>query len=251
MAKKRFDVEVPDGQHLGLSRETDGAYRGHLFDNETNELVGHAELHEVDEIDAHSSPVIAYDTNEDAPDSEDPGLLGALALLGVTVAAVMTAEYIKSRRKDKRSKRNRISAAHKDDSQAAIAAAAPTYRAPATQPLEEPRISMSSAEWQELVLAWLKAEAIGEELWRLISNARINDADAATLEPRREMEKLTAQQGADHIKLMLEANPSLRDESAPAEFMKFFGGGRNVDRQYAPLRNETIKETPRLTDGEL
>lgn len=51
MAKKRFDVEVPDGQHLGFSRDTDGAYRAHLFDDETNDLVGHAELFEPEDDD--------------------------------------------------------------------------------------------------------------------------------------------------------------------------------------------------------
>jgi hypothetical protein len=55
VAKKRFDVEVPDGQHLGVSRGTDGAYRAHLFHDDTNELVGHAELFEVDEDEADPS----------------------------------------------------------------------------------------------------------------------------------------------------------------------------------------------------
>jgi hypothetical protein len=80
---------------------------------------------------------------------------------------------------------------------------------------------MSSAEWQEPVLARLKAGAIGEELWGLISSARIKDADVATLESQREMEKLTAV-GATRIKLMLEANHSLRDEGALTEFMRLF-----------------------------
>ncbi|MFI9646132.1 DUF2510 domain-containing protein [Streptomyces sp. NPDC052040] len=127
---------------------------------------------------------------------------------------------------------------------------APTSHAPATQPLEESRISMSSAEWQGLVLAWLKSGAIGEELWLLISNARIKDADAATLQSQCELEKLTARQGVDRIRMMLESNPSLRDEGALTEFMRLFGGGRNVDLEHPQLRNEAIKEVPRLTEGE-
>jgi hypothetical protein len=51
--------------------------------------------------------------------------------------------------------------------------------------------------------------------------------------------------------LALEANPSLHDEDALTEFVKLFWRGRNVDRQYVPLRNEAINETPRPTDGEL
>jgi len=49
MPMKRFDVEVPDGHHLGYSRGTDGARRAHLFRDNTNELTGHAELFEVEE----------------------------------------------------------------------------------------------------------------------------------------------------------------------------------------------------------
>jgi hypothetical protein len=57
VARKRFDVEVPDGQHLGFSRDTVGARRAHLFDDENNDLVGHAELFAPDE-DESSSPNI-------------------------------------------------------------------------------------------------------------------------------------------------------------------------------------------------
>lgn len=44
MARRKFEAEIPEGTHVGLSKDTDGAYRGHLFDNSTNKLVGHAEL---------------------------------------------------------------------------------------------------------------------------------------------------------------------------------------------------------------
>ncbi|MCC9205170.1 hypothetical protein [Arthrobacter sp. zg-Y769] len=59
MARKRFDVEIPDGQHLGFSRDTDGAYRAHLFDDETNDLVGHAELFE-QQGEETQSPSVEY-----------------------------------------------------------------------------------------------------------------------------------------------------------------------------------------------
>lgn len=59
MARKRFDVEIPDGQHLGFSRDRDGAYRAHLFDDETNRLVGHAELFEQEGKETQS-PSVEY-----------------------------------------------------------------------------------------------------------------------------------------------------------------------------------------------
>lgn len=88
------------------------------------------------------------------------------------------------------------------------------------------RISMSSAEWQEHVRAWLAAGAIEQELWTRLSNAQLKDADHATLEAQREMGQLTPQEGAHRIKLMLEANPSMRDDFGLAEFVKSFGRGQ-------------------------
>ncbi|CUR58145.1 hypothetical protein NOCA2480125 [metagenome] len=115
---------------------------------------------------------------------------------------------------------------------------------PATMPVSdagrvptggEARISMSSAEWQNHVRAWMAAGAIERELWRRLSNAQINDADQLTLEAQRRMEQLTAEQGAQQIRLMLEANPGLGDELGLSEFLTYFL------KNLAPLgRNEPV-----------
>src|SRR5665647_1487815 len=95
-----------------------------VFD-ETKLLVGHADLHEVDEIDSDSltdwPPVFDDVTDEDASDSEEPGLLVSLALVGTYFAAAKAAEYIKSRREDNRSERNRSSGASEAGRRAATA----------------------------------------------------------------------------------------------------------------------------------
>jgi len=114
---------------------------------------------------------------------------------------------------------------------------------------EEPRISMSSAEWQAHVRAWMAAGAIEQELWRRLSNAHISDAGQATLEAQREMEQLTPEQGAYRIRLMLEAHPSMRDGVGLTEFMKFFGGGRSALGRDVPVRIERTNETRRAMEG--
>lgn len=101
---EKIRVEIPDGQRLGLSRDTDGAYRAHLFD-ETNNLVGHAELFEPDE-DATDSPYIQYvyvsdstDTKSgDLTDEELEEMLKALVGLAMIVAtlAAAAAPHVKS-----------------------------------------------------------------------------------------------------------------------------------------------------------
>jgi hypothetical protein len=65
------------------------------------------------------------------------------------------------------------------------------------------------------------------------------------------MEKLTAPQLTDSTNRMLETNSSLLDAETSNELMKIFGGGRFVDGQYVPLRNEKIKDALRLSDGEV
>lgn len=49
MSKRTFEFDVPDGQHLGQAKDSAGAFRALLFDNKTGKLLGHAELHEVDD----------------------------------------------------------------------------------------------------------------------------------------------------------------------------------------------------------
>jgi len=43
---------------------------------------------------------------------------------------------------------------------------------------------------------------------------------------------------------------SLLDDETSAGLMKVFGGGRFVDGQYVPLRNEKIKDVLRLSEGD-
>ena len=113
--------------------------------------------------------------------------------------------------------------------------------------LEEHQASMSGAEAQERILAILVAAAFIAEQMRVLSNARIEDASP---ELRNAMDKLTVSQLTDGMNRMLEANASLLDDEASAGLMKVFGGGRFVDGQYVPLRNEKIKDVLRLSEGD-
>lgn len=87
---------------------------------------------------------------------------------------------------------------------------------------DDVRLTMSSSEWQAHVRAWMAAGAVEQELWRRLSSARISDGDQLTLYAQRRMEQLTAEQGTQRIKLMLEANPGLREELGLNEFLTHF-----------------------------
>ena len=107
---------------------------------------------------------------------------------------------------------------------------------------------MGSEEAQRRIAAMLAASAFIAEQIRMLSNAQVED-DGDLPELQSAMEKLTAQQVTDSVNRMLEANTSLLDDRASAEFMRMFGGGGIVDGQYVPLRSKKVKDALRLTDG--
>ena len=70
MSRQLFEVEVPEGTHLGFARDGDGALRGLLFDDETNDLVSHAKLYEHVEVDCSSPTDDGYGWSVDAEADE-------------------------------------------------------------------------------------------------------------------------------------------------------------------------------------
>jgi hypothetical protein len=232
-------VGRPRGTHLSQSR-TPGGSSPLARGNDTNKLETLAILFPV------------RDEDERDPSATVKVVIG----VAVGVVAVKAAPHIKSRLNDLKSKWNRSSEKSEADSRAATAematlssAASADFSNEVDVALEEHGTSMSSVEAQKRLLALLTAAAFIADQMRALANARIEDDDAS-LELKSAMEKLTAPQITDSINRVLETNSSLLDEETSAEFMKIFGGGRIVDGQYVPLRNEKIKEALRLTGGE-
>lgn len=266
MPRDNFDVEVPEGTHLGFSRDTDGAYRAHLFDDETNELVGHAELFEPAEGEYVGSvmdaqPVYTNVANDRSTSQEDEAelqeVLGALAVLGIIVAAQRAAPHLKRWWNDRalpflRKSKNRLPKARRSKSDAAVVESFALME-PAPEPsaqdvftaLDEYRTSMSSAEARDRFVAALVARLFSERQLRLLRNARIEDEGGA-LELASAMESLTPQQLGESITLMLEANPSWPDEDTLAELGKLLGGGRADDESW-PIQSKQIENGRRRT----
>lgn len=112
-----MEAEVPDGAHLDFSRDTDGAYRGTLRDD-NNKLIGHAELFEVSDDEDES----------DVGEGSGLGLGGALAglaLVGLTIGAVAAASAVSGRKERRREEEWQRAEARRN------AAAAPPGRASA------------------------------------------------------------------------------------------------------------------------
>ncbi len=71
--------------------------------------------------------------------------------------------------------------------------------------------------------------------------------DDVPLELHSAMEKLTTVHLTERLNRMLEADASVANDETSAKLMhKFGGGGRTVQDEYVPLRNDDIKDALRL-----
>lgn len=242
-----YEPILPDGHHLALSRKNDGAFSGNSFDD--SGALGRPDWRRVDRGESNSRD------DADAPATVLKAAMVAASAVA-TIAAIKAAPHAKRWWNDFRSTWNGRSEAGEPGSQAATAetatlgiAASADFSSEVAAVLDEDSISMSSAEVQQRLLAILLAGAFIADQMRVLSSARVEDADAP-LELASALEKLSAPQVTDTINRMLQANTSLLDEETSAEFMRIFGGGRIIDGRYVPLRNGKVKDALRLTDSE-
>jgi hypothetical protein len=246
-----YEPILPDGHHLALSRKNDGAFSGNSFDD--SGALGRPDWRRVDRGESDSRD------DADAPALSMTVLkvaIGVAAGAVATIIAIKAAPHAKHWWNDFRSRWNGRSEAGEPGRQAATAetatlsiAASADFPSEVAAVLDEDSISMSSAEAQQRLLAILLAGAFIADQMRVLSNARVEDADAP-LELTNALEKLSAPQLTDTINRMLQANTSLLDTETSAEFMRIFGGGRIIDGRYVPLRNGKVKGAFRLTDSE-
>jgi len=93
----------------------------------------------------------------------------------------------------------------------------------------QPPVSMTSDEWQQQFRAWMAVGAIEWELWTRLINARISDADERTIDAQAQLRQLTPEEGAQRIRLAIEANPGLRQDLRIDEFLAYvLVGGRTL-----------------------
>lgn len=243
-------MEFPDHMHPGQSGKADGALSHLLYGNDSGKLEAHGDFFP-DTGDGSDSP-----SNENAP--IPPQL--ALALIGAAAGIIGTkvASGIKNRLKAKRSKRDGAVGHSGNESQAVTAELVTMgehepagFSKEVDVAAEDRSIDMSNTEWQERFRAMLITGAFSKEQWRILSIARIEDTDDATLEAQSAMGTLAAQQFSDRLALVLATNPSVRDEETLAEFVEMLGKRRIVESEYLPARSEESKETLFLTDGDM
>lgn len=243
---------VPDGQHLGTSHKVPGAVTGHLFDDETNELSGHAAWEWVDAPGQNYSTSYSYDPIYEPIAEESRQLteeerellatITAMLVVGTIRAAALATPHLQRWWKEKAIPPftaiwKRISPRHKPDDQTANDPQRTDQDRRATSEMGtelavfEAKFSMSRAEWEQRYLAMIAASTFKKEQIRILSNVRITDDDAYRLETKEEKRQLTSQEFSERVKMALESNPSLLNEETATELMKIFKAPKNSSQR--------------------
>jgi hypothetical protein len=222
---------VPEGHHLGISHSIDGAVTGHIFEDGSNKLVGHASWVEVDDGDVgyryEADPQPRRLTKEEIEFAE---LMAAIIVAGLIKAAEYAAPKVSRWWTEKAAPAMKATWARLSTRSAGDMAVG-SEATPSIEPavfvasatgievaVAESAITMSREEWQQRFRAMLLSEAFSDEQRRILASARIEGDDQAVAAQSTAVE-LTAQQFTDLLASRLQANPYLLTERAATELM--------------------------------
>jgi hypothetical protein len=251
-----FEPIIPKGHHLGTSHEVDGAVKGHIFEDGTNALKGHADWVWVDDPE----PSYSYGYTPEPPRqlteeerriaTELAAALVVLTIEGVKWAAPKIARWWKGTAaggiKSTWRKGTTLRKSSKDLAARAPSSSNARFVASSTGveiAVAESKITMTSPEWEARYQAMLAAGAFTEQQRRILANAQIDDSTPA-LDAESTKEQLTIRQFADRIARMLEANPSLLNEETSESVMALLGRGAHKSDAH-PVREALQVQLPK------
>jgi hypothetical protein len=256
-------VEYDDGSHLSKSQKKPGEYSPLTREDGTNKL-GHVTLSDIDEDDEEDPWVYTEDSSEPerpaapaAPaepwlSEREKEMLAALLTAAAQKAQPHVTRWLEQAVPVVRSTWNRFRsretggpATHAKHA-ATAEAAPPTETQEVVAALEAYRASMSTEEARNRFLAALVTRLYSEEQLRILREARIEDVnDLLALDGM--VEALTADQLRAAITALLEENPSLLGDGAPAKLGRILGGPR-TEAACVPLPTDRATEPPRRTE---
>lgn len=206
-------IRVSDGTKLSTSHQTPGAVKALLRDVQTNNLKTHADIFLVDKSKS------AF-TNLTPKDWAILGL-GALVVVGATVATVKGVDHIKQQRAlrattGEDTAPSDIEIHQSSDEIALIIPSKVDFTG------EQLVVTMGAAEWQELLRKVMMLNSLEERIWMILSSVRIEGGDENLLEWQQRMKKLSPQEFSNEIRQTINAHPELRDNEKLAEFIRLF-----------------------------
>lgn len=179
-----YRVTVPKGTHLARSKNTEGAYRGSLLDDETNQICGQAELVEVDRDEDEE-----IKSSGGSPGSVDVAKLFATAAFSVaaTLATVIVNPVLEKQWHEKwrPSLQARLHSLHhrKDTKRLELILHSPEFQqmTPAEMSIEifravdEPQPVMTSEEAQTRYIAMIIGLGIVAKQYRILNDSQISE----------------------------------------------------------------------------
>lgn len=220
-------VRIPKGERLADSRKSEGWSRG-FTPKSTDKGPGHVEIRIKDRTDAplDQEPEIVYVPEYvETPRQE---LTPAQQATADFLSRVMEDLYeaikpvvahwfktrvvpaMKAKREElvqKRQDRKAAKSLRADASELAAPDEATTQEVATTS--DEPTITVTSEQFQELFMTWLGREDAQQALWHAITHAQIEDGDATTLEWQRTLAELSPEERSERVADMLATNPAI------------------------------------------
>lgn len=261
-----YRVKHKEGAHLASSHDTDEAFRGLYFDDETNKLVGHAELEKVDESEYGWD--YSYDYPLDQQEAElSPEMQELAQFIGVALAeftSYAVKEYLAppvkrwlqntaiptmkeklgiltDNTKDKLSpKGKKKSKLHTNEIITANESVQGMVSLGLEEAYEKYMNDMTSEEAQRELLDIFILSALLTSKIRNLSNARILKNEGTPgeyLEGQKILERLTTPEYIGCINQILENNPQLLEEKT-ADLSGILGRSLVLNGQYVPIETE-------------
>ncbi|WP_371645238.1 hypothetical protein OG974_02555 [Streptomyces sp. NBC_00597] len=78
----------------------------------------------------------------------------------------------------------------------------------------DPKVTVTSEQFQQMFMTWLAREDAQQVLWSLIVNAEVEDGGAAALAWQQELKELSPEQRTERAMELLAANPSILEDFA-------------------------------------
>lgn len=246
-------VRIPKGERLADSRKTEGWSRG-FTPKSTAKGPGHVEIRIKDETDAplDQEPEIVYvpeyvqtPRQELTPTQQAwndfasrvmDDLYEALKPVVAHWFKTRVLPAMKAKHEELRQKRQDRKAAK---SPRADASERPAHDEATTQEVattwDEPTMTVTSEQFQDLFMTWLGREDAQQALWHAIAHAQVEDGDAATLEWQRSLADLSPEERSERVAEMLATNPTILEGFARL----LAGGGPAVAEPGPSQRGET------------
>lgn len=226
-------INLGPNQHLGYGRGPDGGLVGLIFQNGTNKLVKHAVWAETDGNDYQYHPAEHGQRTDPKPLTPEQQILAEALTQLLTLAVIQLTPVVKSWWEDTllpaaksaikrfiesvKARRERASVDPTEPSVVYIAT-----KTNAKTAISEANVTMTKAEWAKRYQAMLDASQFSEEQRRLLSVARIIDAEGDA------KAELTPAQFAERVQLKIEANPEVLEEENAAQVMRVIVGQKAI-----------------------